>query len=52
MLLIIRAGNAISAEQRFTFNLQTNHEKVSATKAKTFIASGGEAKEGVIPMVN
>ncbi len=52
VLVVVRAGEAEGAQQRPTLDLQADHHEVPVPKAQPRVPRGGEAEQGVVPVVD
>lgn len=52
MLLVVGAGDAVSARQWLAVDIETDHDELTAGKAQTLRARGAERKQGIVPMVD
>ena len=52
LVLIVCAGQAISAHQRLALQLQANHREMPVLEPKTGIARGLETEQPVCPVMN
>src|SRR5712664_4713299 len=51
-VLVIGAGDAVGAQQRFFADLQTDHREFAVAKTKRRVARGGEAEQRVGPVMD
>src|SRR5438093_1384403 len=51
-VLVIGAGDAVGAQQRFFADLQPDHGEFAVAETKRRIAGGGEAEQRVGPVVD
>src|SRR5882672_10994025 len=52
VLLVVRAGQAVGAQQRPAFHFQADHHAVAVFEAQAAVAGGGEAAERVGPVAD
>ncbi len=52
LVFVIRAGDAVGAQQRLLVDLQPDHREFAVAEAERGIAGGLEAEQGVGPVVN
>ena len=50
VLIMVRAGDRIGPQQRFTVYFYAQHDKVAIAEAKRITARGAERKQPIIPM--
>ena len=44
MLVVIGAGDAVGAHQRFAFDFEADHDEVTVLKTQTLVAGGFETE--------
>jgi len=52
VIFVVRADDAVSAQQRFAIHPQSDHREMAIGKTQRRVARGGEAEEAIGPVVN
>ena len=52
VFFVIRAHDAVGAQQWFAVNLEANHGEMAIRKAQSGVAGGGKTEQAIGPMVN
>ena len=52
VLIVVRAGDAVGAQQRLAVDRQAEHHEVAVAKAQGGVARGAKRKQRLVPVVD